>query len=574
MRPYTTTLLALTTGLFASSAPAIAPKDTLVLQQSADITTLDPAQAYDVPSFAIVENLYETLVTYRGSDQTTLRPLLATKWTIRPDGRQYTFDLRRNVRFHSGNTMTCADAEYTLRRLLVTNNADSGSFFVSQALLGTESNAKDDPTVTWPKISRAVACNAAGQLVLTLPSPDPALLAKLASQNTSIVDRKHAIKLGEWDGTGNTWQRWIGEDLTDSALSRQPSGTGAYRLVQQNAQAVLATRHDPYWGGPAPLKNVAVQIIPEEAARLASLQRCDADVAEAGLRAMLPQLRAQPNLQVLDHLPDLGTPVMLMNANIQDPVLLGSGKLDGKGIPANFFADLNVRRAFNYAFDRDRYIREITSGTGRPRTMALPSTFLGYDRTIPTYPYNRTKAIEAFKKAFGGQLWNTGFVLNVNYRAGSTSGQTTMELLKASIEALNPKFRINIQPQPWSDLLAASKSGKASMLTLSWISDYADPDNVLYALFSSQGFYAPRTGFKDAQVDAWLEQARTLTDPQQRAALYRKVGARTHDLAPYILIPEEPGFLISCKALKGINLASYSPLLSGLTGTYWRQMSK
>ncbi|WP_369815006.1 hypothetical protein [Deinococcus sp. Leaf326] len=52
------------------------------------------------------------------------------------------------------------------------------------------------------------------------------------------------------------------------------------------------------------------------------------------------------------------------------------------------------------------------------------------------------------------------------------------------------------------------------------------------------------------------------------------MGARTHDLATYILIPEEPGFLISCKALKGINLTSYSPLLSGLTGTYWKQLSK
>ncbi|MFC5849326.1 ABC transporter substrate-binding protein [Deinococcus petrolearius] len=574
MRTRNTILPTLTLAILTAPALATAPKDTLVLMQSSDITTLDPAQAYDVASFGIVENLYETLVTYRGSDQTKLQPLLATGWTIRPDGRQYTFDLRRNVRFHSGNVMTCADAEYSLRRLLVTNNADSGNFFIAQALLGTESNAKDDPSVTWPKISRAVACNAAGQLVLTLPSPDPALLAKLASQNTGIVDRAFAVKLGEWDGTGNTWERWVGEDLTDSALSRQPSGTGAYQLVRQDAQTVLATRHDQYWGGAAPLKNVAVQMVSEEATRLASLQRCDADVAEVGLRATLPQLRSQAALQVLDHLPDLGTPVMLMNQNIQDPVLLGSGKLDGKGIPANFFSDLNIRQAFSFAFDSERYIREITSGAARHRTMALPPTFLGYDRRVPRYAYSRARATEAFKKAFGGQVWTAGFVLNVNYRSGSKTGQATMELLKASVEALNPKFRVNIQPQPWSELLAASKSGKASMLTLSWSADYADPDNVLYALFSSEGFYAPRTGFKDAQVDAWLEQARTLTDPQQRAALYRKVGARTHDLATYILMPAEPSFLVFCKGLKGVSVTSYNPMLSGLTGTYWRQVRK
>ncbi|WP_229776788.1 ABC transporter substrate-binding protein, partial [Deinococcus ruber] len=279
-------------------------------------------------------------------------------------GKTYTFDLRKGVRFHSGNAFGCADAQYTLQRLIVTNNADSGNFFLSKSLLGTESNAADDTSITWAKIAAAVTCTAAGQLVLKLPKPDPALLSKLASQNMSIVDRQWAINLGEWNGTEATWKTWIGKDLTDSALSKQPSGTGAYKLVSRDDHGVLATAFPGYWGGAPKVKNVIVQLVSEEASRLEALKRGDADVVEVGARPVLTQLQGRSDIVILDHLANLSTPVMLMNEDIQNPALLGSGKLDGQGIPANFFSDVNVRQGFSYAFDDTTYIRDITGGAG------------------------------------------------------------------------------------------------------------------------------------------------------------------------------------------------------------------
>ncbi|ASN83147.1 ABC transporter substrate-binding protein [Deinococcus ficus] len=567
-------LTSLSLALLVSTAHATAPKDTLVMQWASDITTLDPAQAYDGASFAVTENLYDTLVTYAGSNLKTPVPSLATRWTIRPDGRQYTFDLRKNVKFHSGNAFACADAEYSLRRMLVTNHAESGIWYVAESLLGTGSNANDDKSVTWAKISAAVKCNAAGQLVLTLPKADPALLSKLASQNTAIVDRVHAVRLGDWNGTESTWKAWIGKDLTNSVLHRQPSGTGAYRLVRRDAQSLLAVRFDGYWGKAAPLKNVVLQLVPEEAARLAAFNRCDADIIELDGRASLVQVKSMPQATIVDGLPDLATPVIAMNQDIKDPALLGSGKLDGRGIPANFFADLNVRRAFNFAFDRTRYVREITDGTGLTRTMALPPSFLGYDEKIAQFPYSPARAAEEFKKAFGGRLWQNGFVLNVTYRSDLSSSQTTMELLKQSVEAINPKFRVNLLPLAYSELLAASKEGKTTMVGLLWSPDYLDPDNIMYTLYSSEGYYAPRTSFKDAQIDAMLERARTITDAKAREALYQSVGARAQTLAPYILLPSEPNFVAYCRSLKGISKATFNPMLGSLSGVYWRNLSK
>ena len=63
-----------------------------------------------------MENIYETLYQDKGSSVRDLHPLLATG---------HTFDLRQNVKFHSGNPFTCADAEHTFWRALVVNAAES-----------------------------------------------------------------------------------------------------------------------------------------------------------------------------------------------------------------------------------------------------------------------------------------------------------------------------------------------------------------------------------------------------------------------------------------------------------------
>ncbi|GHG39357.1 hypothetical protein GCM10017784_37780 [Deinococcus indicus] len=144
---------------------------TLIIQESADIPTLDPGTTYDTASGQVVENLYETLVGYKGSSLTELEPLLATEWEANDAGTEYRFTLREGVKFHSGNDFTCADAEYTLRRNLVTNTADSGNWFISESLLGTPANANDDKSITWQRITDAVKCDG-DVLVLKLPKTD------------------------------------------------------------------------------------------------------------------------------------------------------------------------------------------------------------------------------------------------------------------------------------------------------------------------------------------------------------------------------------------------------------------
>ena len=564
--------------LLGSAALAATPKDTLVIQESADIPTMDPGVTYDTASGQFTENIYETLWTYKGSSLRAFDPLLATAVpAFTNGGKTLTVALRKNVKFNgSSNVFTCADAEYSFRRNLVTNSAESGNWFLSDSLLGTQSNAKDDASVTWAKIAASVKCNNAGALVFTLPQPDPAFLAKLAFTGQSIVDMKWAIAQGEWNGTEATWKDWVGKDLTGGGLDKKPSGTGAYQLVSRDANSILLKAFPGYWGTKPSISNIIWQKVPELATRYQSFLRGDADVIETGPRASVQeQLVGKPGVTFIDNLPNTVATAFFMNQKISDPGLLGSGKLDGKGIPANFFSDVNVRRAFAYSFDYAGYIKDVQQGKGKQRTMLLPDTFPGYAPKVKTYSYNPAQATAYFKRAFSGNVWKNGFVLNVNYRAGAVASQTAMEILKKNVEALNPKFKLNINAKQWSQMLTDSKNGKEAMIILGWAPDYADPDNFLYTFYSSNGYYYPRSNFKDASVDKWLDAARVTVDSAARNKLYAQVAQRAYEQTPYMLVPAGINFTIVRDNLKGVSAASYNPMRSdGVTGVLWKSLSK
>ncbi|MFC3859723.1 ABC transporter substrate-binding protein [Deinococcus antarcticus] len=565
-------LLVLSSLLFAGAALAATPADTYVIQQAGDIPTLDPESAYDTASSGIIANLYETLVSYPGASLTKLEPRLATKWSITNNGKTYTFDLRKGVKFHNGDTFTCADAEYTFRRNLVINGGESGQWFLAEGLLGTPSNGKDDKNVTWAKISNAVKCNAAGQLVFTLPKVDPAFLAKLAFPGQAIVSKEYTTKLGDWSGTEKDWKDWAGKEMQGSALSKAPNGTGPYKLVRQDANTMLFTAFDGYWGKKPSIKNVIRQKVPELAARQQALLRGDADRIEGASRTVdEAQIKGKPGVTWVDDLPNTSAPAIFMNWNIKGKDYIGSGKLDGKGIPANFFTDVNVRRAFSYAFNYDQFAQDVYKGKATQRTMALPDSFPGYNAKVKKYEFDPKKAAEAFKKAWGGDVWKNGFVLNAAYRANTPTSQIALEILKKNVEAINPKFKINIQPKQWSDLLKERNAGELPMLLISWAPDYADPDNFINTFYGSTGFYASGSSIKDAQIDAWNEQARTSVNATIRNNLYTKIGNRAYDQALYILMPAPVGWMFYSDRItgEGLTKATYNPMTdlewSGLT---------
>lgn len=546
----------------------------LVIQQSADVPTLDPGTTYDTSSGQIVENMYETLVGYEGNDITEVKPVLATEWQASNGDKEYRFTLRDGVKFHTGNDFTCADAEYTLRRNLVTNTADSGNWFLSESLLGTPSNASDDTSITWAKISSAVKCDG-NTLVFTLPAVDPAFLTKLAYIGQGIVDSKHAKEIGEWDGTEATWKDWVGKDLMGSELNKQPSGTGAYKLVNRDANAITLTAFDGYWGETKPqIKNVILQKVPEEAARVQAFLKGDADFIEVPRAIISTQLQGKDGVAVLDELPNTTASGFSMNEKIAAGGALGSGKLDGQGIPSDFFKDPDVRRGFVAAFDVPTYIEQVQEGKGAPRNFLLPDSFPGYDSNLEAAKFDLDLAKAAFQRAWGGQVWENGFRINVSYRAGAQAQQTAMELLKKNIEALNPKFKVNIVGKEWSELINSKNVPKEAMVLSAWAPDYADPDNFVSTFYASNGYYGPRLNANDAQLDTWIKEARGTTDTARRDELYSQIAKRAQEQAYYVIMPASPTVFPYRENIKGVSADTFNPMIAFTSGTYWKNLSK
>ena len=556
-------------GAAPSGTSSTSSADTLVIQETSDVPTLDPGNSYDTSSGSLIENMYETLVTYDGSAIDKFKGLLATDWKEENGGLSYRFTLRPNVKFHTGNPFTCADAEYTFRRNLVTNSSTSGNWFLSESLLGTGSNANDDPSITWDKISKAVKCDGE-TLVFTLPKVDPAFIAKLAYSGQSIVDSKHAKEIGEWDGTEQTWKEQVDKDLAQSALSKDPSGTGPYKLVSADPTTMTFKANEDYWDGALAIKNVVRQIVPEESSRIQAFLSGDADLVEFPSREVInTQVRGQPGVTVEDGLPSLGAYAFTMNMNLEGSKNIGGGTW-GDGVPTNFFADANMRKCFVNAFNYDQYIEQVQLGEGKKRNFYLPPEFMGYDESIPPANYDMRAAEEACKAAHNGEAWDKGFTVNAAYREGSKGMQTALEILKQNIESLNPKFHVNVVSKQWSEII--DPNNKEVIVYTGWAPDYADPDNFVYTMYDSKGFYSNRSHINDPEIDKWIDEARSTTDVEKRKQLYSQIAKRAQDQSYFILTPVATGMNIYRDNLQGKTKDTENPMYGG--GWLWKSFSK
>lgn len=131
-------------------------------------TTFDSAAAYDSPSTTAIQNIYETLVAYEGSQVREVVPRLAESWEVSPDSRHFTFKLRSGICFHNGYPLDAHAVVYSLRRVIQMNQAPA--WILAQCLDEDGLRTVDGLTVE-----------------MTLTRPFPGFLHCLANTVASIV---------------------------------------------------------------------------------------------------------------------------------------------------------------------------------------------------------------------------------------------------------------------------------------------------------------------------------------------------------------------------------------------------
>ncbi len=542
--------------LSASLAPAaraagpVAHPDTYTYATISDADSMDPAWAYDSASDLIILNVYDTLWTFSGASTKIMTPLIATKipsranGLISADGRTYTIPIRKGVKFHDGTPLTPEDVRYSLLRFMLLDRAAGPSSLLLEPLLGYPSTRDDSDKMlphVWEDAQRAVTVRG-DDVILRLPRPYAPLVSILASW-APIVCEKWSIAHGDWDGTEATWEKFNNSAKEQSPLFEREDGSGPFKLVRwdRRTQEFLLERFDGYWRAPAKIKYVVVKGVNEFGTRKLMLLNGDADTIYAD-RPLWSQLQGLPGVQIIDDLPTMeNDPIVFFTFKINtvgNPYVR-SGRLDGDGIPSDFFNDIDVRKGFAYAFDYKGFIDDVLHGKGRQATGSIPASMPGHNPRQKTYRFDLKKAEEHFRKAFGGQVWDKGFHFTIAYNTGNIPRETICQIIKRNVESLNPKFKIDIRAVEWPTFLDAQKDSKLPIFVLGWNADYPDPHNFAFPLLHSQGDYPPYQHFKDAEIDRLVEQARLETDPEARRRLYYKLQAREYELVPHLNIVDD-----------------------------------
>ncbi len=521
---------------------AIKNPDTFIYAAYGTIDSLDPAKAYDNASGGCLQQIYETLVDYKGASTTEFVPMLATEVPtvanggISKDGKTYTFKIRKGVKFHSGNMLTPEVVAYSIKRHLVVD-CDGGAIpLVYEPLFGIGTTSTDirgdgsNVKITLAELDKVIQVKG-DTVVFNLKTPYAPFLAVMAGYWGSIIDKDFAIANGDWKGTEADIARVNRPEQGKEPLTEIASGTGPYKLVRiDKASEVVFERFDGYWGPKPAMAKAMLKIVEEWSTRKLMLLQGDVDYALVD-PMYYAEMDKEPGIK---RYPEKGQPQMVELGNrgisfnqkiaATDNPYIGSGKLDGKGVPPDFFADKDVRLAFTYAFDKPTYLKEINKGFGISAETPIPMGLPYFNPKLKAYPYDLKKAADHFKKAFKGQLWKNGFTLDLTYNTGNQVREQTMKMLAESLSAINPKFKVQARSVEWATFVNQQNKRMLPIFYIGWGADFADPHNFIYTyMYSKGGLYASRCSYVNPEADKLIEQGLYETDPKKREAAYFKL---------------------------------------------------
>jgi len=245
------------------------------------------------------------------------------------------------------------------------------------------------------------------------------------------------------------------------------------------------------------------------------LQNGDADRVTVDI-PYVPEVEAMPGLK-LYKTPQLSLSAALFCQKV-DPTgnpNIGSGRLDGNGIPVDFFSDINVRKAFLHALDRQTYKEDVFNNLvimpSSPNIEGLP-----YRIEAPVYEFDLQKSKEYLQKAHGGKIWEKGFKMIIAHNTGNEMREAAALMLAENIMSLNPKFQIEIRNVEWKDYLVQYRNFMYPIFITGWAADYADPHNFLYTFMHSRGAYGRFMAYENPEVDRLLSFARRVSPPSIR----------------------------------------------------------
>ncbi|TWI54400.1 peptide/nickel transport system substrate-binding protein/dipeptide transport system substrate-binding protein [Pseudomonas duriflava] len=470
---------------------------TLVVCTEGSPETFDPARHTSRYSAdAADQPLYNRLVDFKPGS-TELEPSLAERWEISTDGLQYTFHLRKGVAFHHTayfkptRPLIADDVIWSFQRQIDPAHPwyeRSGTGYPFAEVMGLSEIIErieklDDYTVRF-----------------TLKHPEAPFLANLAMGFTSILSAEYAGQL-------------LQQNRTDD-LSFKPVGTGPFVFDRYVRDSQVRYKANPeYWAG-TPAIDMVQAISVDASVRLQRLRRGECQIVLTPKPSDIPALREAPGIRLQQI----------------EQLTIGFNALNTTHKPLD---DVRVRQAIALGVDRASTLKALYGDTARPVWGPYPPALLGYNTAIEPWPYDPEEARRLLAEAG----YPNGFELTYMTSNGSGPTGSTLrvaQLFQADLAKIG--IKVNIRQYEWGEFVRRGKQGEHDILSMSWVSDNADPDNFLTPNLTCA---AARNGenrarWCNAAFDSLVERARRTPDPEQRAALYREAQVIFHEEVPWI----------------------------------------
>jgi dipeptide transport system substrate-binding protein len=501
------------------AAAGAAHAKTLVFCSEGNPESLNPQTMTTTTGISAGRLFFNNLVEF-APGTTEIVPALAETWEVSDDGTQYTFHLRRGVRFHASELFTPS------REM----NADDVIFSLERQWL--EDHPYHDVgglsydyfrDMGMPELLKSIERIDDHTVRIVLNRAEAPFLADMAMPFNIVQSAEYADHLL---AAG-----------TPEVFDERPIGTGPFQFDGFQRDIFVRYRAFPdYWAGKQPIDTLVFSITPNAAVRLAKLNAGECHVMAYPNPDDRPRIEANPDLKLMS----------------QEGLNIGYLAMNTRRPP---FDDVRVRRAINMAIDKTAIVDAVFQGAGVVAKNPIPPTMWAYDDTIADYPYDpdaaRQLMIEAgYPEGFETELW----YLPVS-RPYSPDGKRVGELIQGDLARIG--IRTILMTDEWSAYRAKLQAGETPLALYGWTGDNGDPDNFLHVLL---GCTAARPGgnniakWCNAEYDRLVNEAKLVTDQAARAELYRQAQRIFHADAPWVPLAHSVVFMATRANVTGFKM--------------------
>lgn len=469
----------------------------------------DPQKSSFVNEIDILALAYEGL-TRLDQDQQTV-PAAAESWEYNEDATSITFTLREGLQYSDGSPLTAENFRYAVQRTCDPRVAGEYQSILFE-IVGCAEFAGlggDDPEnpveytdEEWQAAADALGVTVIDDRTLQIDLTNPAPYYHTIAYMWVFYPVKQEIAEANPD---NWWQ--------DPA---NHIGNGPFKITGITEQQLITFEaNDNYWQGRPLLDGIEYVYQGESSVALEAYMNGDVDIMQVD-PSQIPQIQSDPVLaeEFLAY-PTASSYTLNMNL-VQEP-----------------FNDLKVREAFAYAFDRETYCAVIRNGDCSPSYSWIPPGILGSIET-EQFAFDPEAAVAALaESSYGGPeaLPEISLYFNSNDSANTARAEWVAGQYRDILGV-----EVTLVPTEGTTLIDLRKSPETFpqlLLVGGWIQDYPDPQNWLSVYFKCDSSFAQRFGYCNEEFDALVSEADTLTDPDERAALYEQ--------ASQILVDDQPG---------------------------------